>query len=102
IAQREEVIVPQSPGVRLAMWISQPMSFSRISVPAHRNSASSGWASIESAILDGSVFTRVNCRLIESGKQRLFRYDDKRDLWAYSHSHSLETAACGFTNQTTF
>src|SRR5881396_2657339 len=36
---------PQSPGVMVARWACQPCSrTSRISVPAQRNSASSGWA----------------------------------------------------------
>src|SRR3954454_11274777 len=74
MAQREEVMVPQSPGVRLAMWISQPASFRRKSVPAQRNSASSGWARMESAILEGSVFTKANCRRIARRKQRLFAH----------------------------
>ena len=44
MSQRFAVAVPQSPGVAVAMWISQPASASRISVPAQRISASSGWA----------------------------------------------------------
>src|SRR5205823_2611329 len=41
---------PQSPAVILAMWIAQPFSLRRrVSVPAQRNSASSGWARMASA-----------------------------------------------------
>ena len=44
MSHRFSIIVPQSPGATVAMWISQPNSARRISVPAHWNSASSGWA----------------------------------------------------------
>src|SRR5687768_13173925 len=44
ISQRSCVIVPQSPGVAVAMWTVHPASARRIIVPAQRNSASSGWA----------------------------------------------------------
>src|SRR5947209_2013265 len=45
ISSGERSAAPQSPGVMLARWACQPCSrTSRISVPAQRNSASSGWA----------------------------------------------------------
>jgi len=51
ICSAEWLIVPQSPRVAVAMWISQPRSRRRIMVPAQRISASSGWAIIASATL---------------------------------------------------
>src|SRR5690348_12844452 len=44
MSQRLWSIVPQSPAVAVAMWISQPASPRRFIVPAQRISASSGWA----------------------------------------------------------
>src|SRR5688572_10244303 len=43
-------MVPASPAVAVAMCTSHPASRRRISVPAQRNSASSGWARNERAI----------------------------------------------------
>src|SRR2546430_2558778 len=51
MSQRDSVIVPQSPGVAVAMWICQPASARRTSVPAQRISASSGWARKARAVL---------------------------------------------------
>ena len=55
IAQRVSVMVPQSPGVAVAMCTSQPASARRIRVPAQRNSASSGWAMKARATLRSEV-----------------------------------------------
>src|SRR5687768_1792355 len=49
MSQRVWVIVPQSPGVAVAMWISHPRAARRARVPAHRISASSGCARKDSA-----------------------------------------------------
>ena len=42
MSHRLRSIVPQSPGVAVAMWTSHPASLRRMSVPAQRISASSG------------------------------------------------------------
>src|SRR5688572_24007403 len=44
MSQRLRSIVPQSPGVAVAMCTSQPAPRRRINVPAQSISASSGWA----------------------------------------------------------
>src|SRR5256885_13431234 len=54
MSKRLWVMVPQSPGVAVAMWIFQPDSARRMRVPPQRISASSGWARKERAVgMDG-------------------------------------------------
>src|SRR5438045_3804646 len=53
MSKRLWVMVPQSPGVAVAMWIFQPDSARRMRVPPQRISASSGWARKARAVFIG-------------------------------------------------
>src|SRR5262249_55986519 len=85
---------PQSPGVMVAMWTCQPCSRARrISTPAQRNSASSGWARTLRMVLSAMKLLLLARRLPARTTRLLHAGRHLPRTHAATHHHFARTDA---------